>query len=75
MFSGYFQGIFGYLSGSFSGFFRVFFPMPFPGMPFGPFQYIELRMGERGGARGKSGTRWKSKLVSTPCPKIMTAGA
>ena len=36
-----FQGIFRVLSGSFrifQGIFRVFFPMPFPGMPFGPFQ-------------------------------------
>ena len=34
VFSGCLQGIFR----EFQGVFRVFIPMPFPGMPFGPFQ-------------------------------------
>ena len=41
MFSGCFQGVFGefrVFSVCFQGVFRVFFPMPFPDMPFGPFQ-------------------------------------
>ena len=33
-----FQGVFSV----FSGIFRVFFSMPFPGLPFGPFQYTPL---------------------------------
>ena len=39
-----FKGVFGVCSGYFqvfSGSFRVSFPMPFPGMPFGPFQLSE----------------------------------
>ena len=46
VFSGYFQGVFREfqgISGNFQGVFRVFFPMPFPGLPFGPFQASELR--------------------------------
>ena len=41
VFSGCFQGISGVVSGvsgHFQDDFGVFFPMPFPGMPFGPFQ-------------------------------------
>ena len=40
-FSGCFQGIFVDFEGIFSVWFRVFFPMPFPGMPFGPFQMVK----------------------------------
>ena len=34
-----FQGVSEY----FQGVFRVFFPVPFPGMPFGPFQFFLSR--------------------------------
>ena len=50
VFSGYFQGVFRCFPGV-SGFFRVFFPMPFPGMPFGPFQVsaslLAINLGNR----------------------------
>ena len=50
-----FQGIFRELSGYFQGVFRVLFPMPFPGMPFGPFQ----KQTEREKKRKERGKEWE----------------
>ena len=80
MFSGHFQGFFQGFSGYFQGIFRcfqrvfrVFFLMPFPGMPFGPFQksegylnrsFRESKRGDKGGGEeGRSGgrVRWASR--------------
>ena len=51
-----FQGVFRVFSGCFQGVFRVFqcvfqgvfFPMPFPGLPFGPFQLASEPIFEKG---------------------------